>query len=60
MAVLVPAFEVKPSLVIVTLFPFVGEPICNVVLLNTLSPAVKDCPLKVLPVTAPVVPSRVI
>ena len=60
LAVLVPAFEVKPSLVIVTLLPFVGEPICKVVLLNTLSPAVKDCPLKVLPVTAPVVPSRVI
>ena len=44
----------------VTLLPFVVEPICSVVLLNTLSPAAKDCPLKVLPITAPLVPSRVI
>ena len=61
LAVVPPAFEVNPSFVIVTLLsPFVGEPICNVVLLNTLSPAVKDWPLKVLPVTVPVVPSKVI
>ena len=61
LAVVPPAFEVNPSFVMVTLLsPFVGEPICNVVLLNTLLPAVKDCPLKVLPVTAPVVPSKVI
>ena len=60
LTVLVPFFAVKPSPVMVTFLGPVGEPICNVVLLNTLLPAVKDWPVKDLPETAPFEPSRVI
>ena len=60
LTVLVPFFAVKPSPEIVTFLPLVGEPICNVVLLNTLFPAVKESPVKLLPFTEPFVPSKVI
>ena len=44
----------------VTFLVLEGNPICSVVLLNTLLPALNESPVKVLPVTAPFEPSKVI
>ena len=44
----------------ITFLALEGNPICSVVLLNTLLPALNESPVKVLPVTAPFEPSNVI
>ena len=44
----------------VTFLALEGNPICSVVLLNTLLPALNESPANDLPVTAPFEPSRVI
>ena len=60
MTVLVPFFAVNPSPEMVTFLALEGNPICSVVLLNTLLPALNESPANDLPVTAPFEPSRVI
>ena len=60
LTVLVPFFAVNPSPEMITFLALEGNPICSVVLLNTLLPALNESPVKFLPVTAPFEPSRVI